>query len=209
MLLGSQSKMFQKGYQSGRYILFSVMLLLIACQSEPAPWQTVNITGYRPNLAFTLTDANHDKSVEAEDFLGRLVILSFGFTHCPDVCPMSLHQLQSALALLNDQANQVQILFVSVDPERDSTDVLKQYTENFGSNVIGLRGADQAVNKLAQMYKISYGAEEPMTNGQYDVYHSQAVYVFDRKGIARLLIRPDDKVEAIANDLRRLLVEKV
>jgi len=201
--------MLQKMYQSGRYILFGVMLFLAACQSEPPPWHTVNITGYRPNLTFTLTDANHDKIVEADDFLGRVVVLSFGFTHCPDVCPMSLHQMQSAVSLLGDDANQVQILFVSVDPERDSVDALKQYTENFGDRVLGLRGKDEAVNKLTKMYKISYGAEEPTTDGQYDVYHSQAVYVFDQKGIARLLIRPDDKVEDIAIDLQRLLTESV
>ena len=98
---------------------------------------------------------------------------------------------------------------MSVDPERDSEKALKDYTENFGPHVVGLRGDDEIVNTLAKQYKISYGAEEANLDGDYEVYHSQAVYVFDRKGIARLLIRPDDSVEAISTDLRRILAEDV
>lgn len=190
-----------------RIFALVLLLLLSACQSEPPVWGTMDITGFRPGLSFNLTDVNHDKIVQAESFHGQLVVLNFGFTHCPDVCPMSLHQMQSALSKLGDKAKQVQILFVSVDPKRDSVEVLKRYTENFGPQTIGLRGEETAVTKLTQMYKVSYGADKPEADGDYDVYHSSGMYVFDRKGVARLLVRPDDSAEAIASDLMRLLAE--
>jgi protein SCO1/2 len=167
----------------------------------------MDVSGFRPNLSFTLTEANHNKVVQAEDFHGQVVVLNFGFIHCPDVCPMSLHQMQNALLKLGERALQVKVLFVSVDPERDSLAVLKRYTNNFGPQTIGLRGEEAEVTTLTQRYKVSYGAEEAEEDGNYDVYHSSGMYVFDRKGIARLLIRPDDSIDAIASDLKRLLVE--
>jgi protein SCO1/2 len=184
----------------------ALLLLLSACNSD-TPWATMDVTGFRPNLSFTLTEANHNKTVKAEDFHGQLVVLNFGFTHCPDVCPVSLHQMRNALLKLGDSASQVRVLFVSVDPERDSLEALKLYTKNFGPQTIGLRGNEAAVTKLTQMYKVSYGADKAEADGNYDVYHSSGMYVFDRKGVARLLIRPDDSVDAIANDLQRLLAE--
>jgi protein SCO1/2 len=200
--------MYQMIYPPVRSILaLALLLVLSACNSE-TPWSTKDITGFRPDLSFILTDANHNKPVQAEDFHGQLVVLNFGFTHCPDVCPLSLHQMQNALLKLGDSASQVKVLFVSVDPERDSLEALKLYTKNFGPQTIGLRGNEAAVTKLTQMYKISYGAEEAEVDGNYDVYHSSGMYVFDRNGVARLLVRPDDSVDAIANDLQRLLAER-
>ena len=188
--------------------IFALALLsvLSACNSE-TPWATMDVSGFRPNLSFTLTEANHNQIVKAEDFHGQLVVLNFGFTHCPDVCPLSLHQMQNSLLKLSESASQVKVLFVSVDPERDSLEVLKLYTKNFGPQTIGLRGDEAAETTLTQMYKVSYGAEEAAADGNYDVYHSSGMYVFDRKGVARLLIRPDDSTEAIASDLQRLLAE--
>ena len=121
-------------------LTIGLLVILSSCSNEPVPWQTKNMTGYMPDLSFTLTDANHNKMVMAGDFKNQVVALNFGFTHCPDVCPMSLHQLQSALSKMDEvQAKQVQVLFATVDPQRDGIPEMKAYTENFG-RTIGLAG---------------------------------------------------------------------
>ena len=190
------------------YLFFSSLLLaMVACSNEPAPWQTTNMTGYMPDLSFTLTDANHNKPVTAENYRDQIVVLNFGFTHCADVCPMSLHQMQSALSKLEvPMAEQVQVLFATVDFKRDDVMALKRYTENFGKT-IGLTGDQAELILLARRYKVGVELGEADEHGHYDVSHSSVTYVFDRLGAARLLIRPDDSAEAIANDLHRLIAE--
>jgi len=135
------------------------------------------------------------------------VLIYFGYTHCPDVCPLTLQRLKHAIAALGDGANQLRVLFVTVDPRRDSLAVLKRYTEFFGPQVLGLRGDQDELRRLTKMYRVTYGYDKPDAKGNYEVSHSSAVYVFDRSGEARLLIRPDDTVKAIATDLRRLVAE--
>ncbi len=184
------------------------ILLLSACHSEP-PWATKNITGLMPTLEFTLTEANRNKIVHAQDYRGEILLMYFGYTHCPDVCPLTLSRLKSALAKLGDAAQQVRVLFVSVDPGRDSIEDLKRYTEYFGPEVLGLRGDQTALRELTKKYRVTYGYNKPNANGDYDVSHSSAVYVFDRKGEARLLIRPTDAVASISIDLKRLLTEGI
>lgn len=187
-------------------VVFAV-LMLSACSSEQVPWQTSHMPGYLPKLSFTLTDVNHNKTVTGDDFEGQVVALNFGFTHCPDVCPMALYQMQSALSKMDESAaKQVQVLFATVDPNRDSAEVLKSYTERFGAT-IGLTGEQAALDQLVSRYKVSVGFGDVAEDGQYDVSHGSQTYVFDRKGKARLLIRPDDTAGAIAGDLARLLSE--
>ena len=113
----------------------------------------------------------------------------------------------NALLKLGERALQVKVLFVSVDPVRDSLAVLKRYTQDFGPQTIGLSGDEAAVTTLTYRYKVSYVAKEAKADGNYEVYQSSGMYVFDRKGVARLLIRPDDFIDAIASDLQRLLAE--
>lgn len=183
------------------------LVILSACSSESAPWQTKNMTGYVPDLSFTLTDANHNKTITAADFKGQIVALNFGFTHCPDVCPMTLHQLQSALSKLDEeQAKQVQVLFATVDPQRDGVPEMKAYTENF-PQTLGLTGDRAELILLARRYNIGVEFGKADENGHYDVSHSSLTYVFNRDGVARLLVRPDNTPEAIAADLSRLIAE--
>lgn len=188
-------------------LIVSALLLLSACMTEQA-WQTSNITGAMPKLMFTLTEAKQGKQVTQDDFKGKVTLLFFGFTHCPEVCPTTLLLLQQAVSKLEKQADQVQILFVSVDPDRDDLDAIKNYAENFGSQTVGLRGVGQDLEALTKKYYVAYEQSEATEDGQYDVVHSSQVYVFDREGEARLLVRATDSIDAITSDLKRLIAEK-
>jgi protein SCO1 len=187
--------------------VLGLLLLVSACDSGP-PWATKSITGLMPNLSFTMTEANSDTTVQAKDFHGQIVLLYFGYTNCPDVCPLTLHRLQTVLSNLGAEAKQVRVLFVTADPERDTVKILKTYTEYFGPQFIGLRGDEAALRTLTKMYRVTYGYSKPDAHGNYEVSHSSAVYVFDRKGDARLIVRPSDSVAAITSDLQRLIAEK-
>lgn len=200
--------MFSMIQRISRALFILGCLALSGCTSEPAPWQTSNMRGYVPELAFSLTDADRNITVTGDDFKDQVVALNFGFTHCPDVCPMSLHQMQSAISKLDTQAaKQVQVLFVTVDPKRDDIVAMKKYTDNF-DKVIGLTGDKATLMQLAKHYKVGVQYGEADEKGHYDVSHSSVTYVFDRQGIARLLVRPDDSIDSIASDLARLLAEK-
>lgn len=186
--------------------LLGLSLVLSACHSGP-PWQTKDISGLMPRLSFSLTEANRDRPVHASDYRGKYLLLYFGYTHCPDVCPLTLTRLKHVLANLGDAAKQVRILFVTVDPTRDTLGVLKKYSEFYGPEVRGLRGSESALRKLTKMYRVTYGYGKPDAEGNYTVSHSSAIYVFDREGRARLLFRPSDTIAAITSDLRRLMSE--
>ena len=190
----------------GGMLLLGMLLLVTACHKE-APWATKNITGLMPTLSFTLTESNRNKPVHAEDYRGDILLLYFGYTHCPDVCPMTLSRLRNALAKLGDEAKHVRVLFVSIDPNRDSVEDLKRYTEYFGPQFLGLRGDQATLRELTKKYRVTYGYDKPDANGDYNVSHSSAVYVFDRDGEPRLLIRPKDTAASISIDLKRLLAE--
>lgn len=199
--------MFNTACRFGRGIFTLLMILLIAgCHSGP-PWATKNITGLMPSLSFTLTEANRDKTVQAQDYRGDVLMVYFGYTHCPDACPLTLSRMKSVLAHLGGQAQQVRVLFVSVDPKRDKLPELKRYAEFFGPQVVGLRGSQAALRALTKMYRVTYGYDKPDAHGNYNVSHSSAVYVFDRQGQARLIVRPQDSIAAITSDLKRLLAE--
>lgn len=199
--------MYRMIHRPLRSIFVLGLLLLISACDSGAPWATKSISGLMPNLSFTMTDANRDTTVHADDFHGRIVLLYFGYTHCPDVCPLTLHRLQSVLSKLGAEAKLVRVLFVTADPERDTVKVLKSYTEYFGPQFIGLRGDEASLRKLTKTYRVTYGYGKPDADGNYEVSHSSAVYVFDRMGDARLIIRPTDSIEAITSDLQRLIAE--
>lgn len=166
-------------------------------------WRLKPISGILPDLAFNLTEGR-GKAVTAADFRGKTVLLFFGYTNCPDVCPMTLARLQQALAQVDDAKNRVRVLFVTVDPARDTPERMREYTRAFGPEFIGLRGSEDALRDLARRYRIGYSLGEPDANGNYVVTHSSSVMVFDGAGRARLLILPQDGVGDITADLARL-----
>jgi protein SCO1/2 len=190
------------------YLRFAVPVLvslLAACSQSKTPWGLKDVSGLMPSLDFTLTDATNNATVHAGDFRGKVVLLYFGYTHCPDVCPTTLSLLGHAVGALGKNAAQVRILFVSVDPARDTQAELKAYAAAFGPQVVGLRGSEAELKALTKRYRVTYGYGKPDAHGNYEVSHSSAIYVFDRLGEVRLLAGPTDTTAMITADLERLL----
>jgi protein SCO1/2 len=181
------------------------------CDASAASWHGQDVTGAMPSLAFQMTDATTGRTVTAADFRGRIVMLTFGYTFCPDICPTTLTNLTAALAALGPQADQVRILFASVDPNRDTPEALRRYTALFSPEVVGLRGTPDQLAQAARRYRVAYSVSPGADPQDYQVTHSSLVYVFDRRGGARLLIaglgtsQPD--VAGTVADLHRLIDE--
>jgi protein SCO1/2 len=176
-------------------------LLLSACHHDLSP-QDVNITGLVPNLALSMTDVQTGQPVTAADFAGKTTLLYFGYTNCPDVCPATLYNVDRILRLLGPKAANIRLIFVTVDPDRDTPPVLAQYTALFGPNITGLRGTADQLFALARRYRVVFSVTKTPT---YSVTHSAAIYVFDTHGQARFIIagldttNPD--LKGIAADL--------
>lgn len=189
-------------------VLFALfaLLSLAGCGHSSRPWGLPDITGHMPDLKFTLTDDNGQQVTQAA-FAGKVDLLYFGYTHCPDVCPTTLADLGKVLRQLGPAAAQVRVLFVSVDPARDTPAVLKSYVNAFGPWFVGLSGSQAQLQALTKRYRVAYRLGKPDAQGNYTVYHSSAVFIFDRQGKARLLTDLDDKPDVIATDLKRLLQE--
>ncbi len=184
--------------------VLSLVLLAAGCGDELA-WQTRDISGMMPELEFTLTSETGE-DVTAQQYDDTVNLLFFGYTHCPDICPITLGRLRGVLDRLPaDVAERVQVLFVSVDPERDGPESLRSYTDQFGDKFIGLTGSREQLDALTKRYRTTYGYGEPDEQGDYEVSHGSAVYAFDTQGNARLLIRDQDSVDAIAADIQQLV----
>jgi protein SCO1/2 len=179
-------------------------LLLSACHRDTLPFKLTNISGHMPDLAFQLTDDN-GKAVSAADYRGKVLLLYFGYTHCPDVCPLTLAQLHVALQKLGKPADDVRILFVSVDPARDTPAVLHAYVNAFDKRAVGLTGSPRAIEALSKRYRSAFTREPSSKDGNYEVTHSSAIYVFDRDGRARVLSTPGTPQEDLVHDLQLLL----
>ncbi|HET8898487.1 MAG TPA: SCO family protein [Rhodanobacteraceae bacterium] len=178
-------------------------LLLGACAKSPE-WAMNDVTGHLPDLEFNLLGAGN-QPVTAADLRGKLVLMYFGYTHCPDICPLSMTHLHQALVKLGPAAEQVRIVFISLDPARDTPALLQAYARAFDPRAIGLTGPLKTVQKLAKRYRIGFSLGKPDQHGNYDVSHSSAVFVFDRDGRARLLATSADNVDAVVHDLTLLL----
>lgn len=196
-------------HRAGRLALLLALavgtLLLSACQRGDAiPWQLTNVTGHMPDLDFRLVD-DHGKAVTGKDYRGKVVLLYFGYTHCPDVCPLTLAQLHVVLQRVGPAADGARILFVSVDPARDTPDVMHAYVNAFDPRAVGLSGAPREIEALSKRYRSAFTREPDKGDGQYEVSHSSAIYLFDRDGKARLLATPADSQDKLIHDLQLLL----
>jgi protein SCO1/2 len=183
--------------------LLLATLFLQAC-SEPVNWHASDVTGMMPNLEFTLTGPD-GKQVDASSLQGKPVLVFFGFTSCPDVCPTTLTQLSVVMKKLGPQADNIQILLVSVDPGRDTPEIMKNYTASFGPWLLGLTGSEEALATLRKAYGVYAAMESSDDKGAYNVMHSAAVFGFDAKGQARLLISDVADSDAVVSDLKNLI----
>jgi protein SCO1/2 len=171
-------------------------LLLVGC-SKPARHMT-DISGAMPKLDFHLTAGG--KPVTAEMFRGKVVALYFGYSHCPDVCPATLANLADMATKVNSP--DLRILFVTVDPGRDTDAVLVEYAKAFSPQVVGLSGSANQLAALARTYRVAYNVSK---GPPYEVTHSNAVFFFDRDGKARLVTTETNDTAAMAADVKRLL----
>ncbi|KAG0193150.1 hypothetical protein DFQ28_006156 [Apophysomyces sp. BC1034] len=178
---------------------------LAACTRDDGQWKLANVAGHLPDLGFSL-QADSGNTVSGASFAGQTTLVFFGYTHCPDVCPETMARLMQVLAKLGDAARDVRILFISVDPHRDTPQTLHAYVQAFDpQHVVGLSGSEKQIADLARRYRVAYQAEKPDGNGSYEVTHSSAIYIFDRTGRARLLATATDSADTIAGDLKRLI----
>jgi protein SCO1/2 len=178
---------------------------LTGCSERAEPWHLTNVTGHLPDLSFSLTD-DGGRPVTGDSFKGRASLVYFGYTHCPDVCPETMGRLMQVLGKLGPDAQKVRILFITVDPARDTPQALHDYVGAFDAqHARGLTGTDWQIESLAKRYRVAYQMEKRDPNGGYEVTHSSAVYVFDSQGRARLLATDHDTPDTIAQDLRRII----
>ena len=197
--------------RAGGLVGAAVCLALLGGCDSGAKWHSIDVSGSSPPLAFTMTRASDGKQVTAADYRGEIVMLYFGYTFCPDVCPTTLSNIAASLDRLGPDARHVRVLFVTVDPDRDTPSVLATYVKNFGSQVEGLRGTPDQLTALARRYRVVYSVRPATKDHPYEVTHASAIYVFDGSGAARLLVpslaskTPD--IAGTAGDLERLIEE--
>jgi protein SCO1/2 len=167
-------------------------------------FQATDITGVAFARDFRLTDHNNRMRTLA-DFRGKVVAVFFGYTHCPDVCPTTLSDFAVALQQLGPQAERVQVIFVTVDPQRDTPEMLKQFVPAFNPGFLGMYTDAETLERLVKEFKVVYQKTSVKAADDYLLDHSAGTYVYDPKGRLRLLMPYGSPPEAIAQDLKALL----
>ncbi|MGH9808267.1 MAG: SCO family protein, partial [Terriglobia bacterium] len=158
-------------FLSWPFVAAAVLAVAVVAESPARAWTGDDMTGVLPALKFTMTRATDGKIVTGADYKGKIVLLYFGYTNCPDVCPTTLLNVTEMLKQLGKQADDVRMLFVTVDPNRDTLAILKQYTGTFAAQIVGLRGTPDQLATLAKRYRVSYSVT-PEENGKpYEVTH--------------------------------------
>ena len=175
----------------------------VATTSQP-PFSGIDITGADYGKALKLTD-HTGKSRSLDDFKGKVVLVFFGFTHCPEVCPTTLHELATVLKKLGADADRVQVLFVTLDPERDSQAMLAKFVPSFHPNFLALRGDEAATKAAAQSFHVFFEKRPGATPESYTIEHFTGTFVFDREGRLRLLMNYGIGIDKIIHDLKLLL----
>lgn len=177
---------------------------LAGCAPSKPAFNAVDITGANYARELALTDATGKKRTLA-DFRGRLVVVFFGFAQCPDVCPTTLSDYAQVKQKLGADGDKLQVIFVTVDPERDTPQVLAAYVPGFDPGFIGLTGTADEINAAAREFKVFYQKVPGKTETSYTIDHTAGSYVFDRDGRIRLFVKHAAPVDSIVADLRKLL----
>ncbi len=177
---------------------------LAGCDRAGPSFKNADITGANYAQDFKLT--GHDgKTYTLADFKGKVVVIFFGFTQCPDVCPTNLMELAEAKKRLGAEGNQIQVLFVTLDPERDTRQVMAQYTTSFDPTAIGLFADPETTAQTAKSFKVFYQKVPGKTPDTYTLEHTAGSYVFDRAGKVRLFVRHGQGLDALTHDLKQLV----
>ena len=184
--------------------VIAAAMLLAACSPEAPTFKGADITGASFGRELALAD-HHGKARTLADFRGKAVVIFFGFTQCPDVCPTALSALAEAMRRLGPDAARVQVLFVTIDPERDTADLLSRYVPAFHPSFLGLRGDAEATARVAKEFKVLYQKVPGQTPDTYTMDHSAGLYLFDPQGRLRVFESHGQGAEAIAHDLAQLL----
>jgi len=198
--------MFKKIFHTA--IALGAILLIAACQSENQQANKLvatDITG--ADFPHTLKLTDHTGKVRTmDDFKGKVLVMFFGYTHCPDVCPTTMNDLKQSMKLLGDQADEVQVLFITLDPARDTQAVLAQFVPSFDSRFIGLGGTEAEIASTAAAFKIFSSKVQSEGASGYTIDHSAGMYVFDKTGKIRLYVEYGEKPAEIASDIKTLLL---
>lgn len=181
-----------------RSVVLLLALMLAACSR--APFHMTDISGAMPRLDFQLTRTSDGRVVTGKSYRGKVVILYFGYTNCPDICPATLANMAGVLGKV--QSKDVRLLFVTVDPKRDTPDVLSRYVHAFSPQFDGLRGSDEELADVARRYRVAYSVDR---KPPYTVMHSNAVFFFDPTGRIRLVTTDTSNTAAIVDDVKRLV----
>lgn len=191
-----------------RTLAVALLLALQACgpNTRTESFNGIDITGAEYGRQLSLPDAEGNPRTLA-DFKGKVVVVFFGYTQCPDVCPTTMAELAEVKRSLGADGARVQGIFVSVDPDRDTAALLKAYVANFGPDLIGLRGTPEQTQAAAKEFKVFYSKVPGKTETSYTVDHTAGSYVFDAKGRVRLFTRYGTGAQALADDLKILLAE--
>lgn len=188
-------------------ILMFVVFAFAGCggERERPKFQLTDVTGAPFGRTLELTDHNGVRRTLA-DFKGKVVVLFFGFTHCPDVCPSNLAELATVARELGPEAERLQVLVVTVDPERDTAEVLRKYVPSFDARFLGLRGTPEELAATAKEFKV-YFQKQQQPGGSYSVDHSAGTFILDKEGRLRLFAQHGAGAKALLHDIRILLRE--
>jgi len=185
-----------------RRVALLVVVFLAAC--SPPTFNNVDVTGADFARDFSLTDHTGTRRT-LTDYRGKVVAVFFGYTQCPDVCPTTLSDLAQVRKKLDANADKFQVIFITVDPERDSREVLAQYAPGFDPSFVGLYGTSDEIAKTAKEFKVFYQKSPGKTPTSYTIDHTAGSYVFDRDGRVRLFLKHGVGIEPIVADLKKLL----
>ncbi|ULR87831.1 MULTISPECIES: SCO family protein [unclassified Comamonas] len=189
---------------AGSAMLASTAGFLTACKSK-ADFNAIDLTGSKEyGQDFSMPD-QHGQRRSMADFKGKVVLVFFGFTQCPDVCPTTLGDLAAVKQKLGAKGEKLQVIFASVDPARDTPEILQAYLANFDPSFLALRGSDEETAKMAKDFKVYYKRVEGQTPGSYTMDHTAGDYIFDPEGRLRLYSRYGTPVDTLAKDIEQLI----
>jgi len=186
------------------FTLLAAATVLAACSAEKPAFKSIDITGAEYARRLELPDTS-GKTRTLADFRGKVVIVFFGYTQCPDVCPATMAEIAEVRQKLGADGAKVQPIFVTVDPERDTAQVAAAYATTFGGDVVALRGSVEQTQAAAKEFKVFFAKAPSRTPDSYTIDHTAGAYVFDPKGRVRLFARYGSGADALAQDIRLLL----